>query len=1087
MRIMTICFVVVLLAFAALAQEQGEDDRSYLTRLLEENLSTDDQKVVIDGFTGALSSEATISELTIADGDGVWLQLEDVVLVWSRAALLRGRVEVDELSAQKIVLARLPAKGDQSPEIAATEYQGFSLPELPVSVNIGRVKVEQVNLGAAVLGQPMQMSVDGNLTLEGGDGSGALHLKRLDEIAGDWRVEGSYSNATKDLSVIVDLSEDAGGLIATRLKLPGVPAARLWLTGEGPLDQFAADIGLETDGLERLKGQFTLSSELTDEGTATGQQRAVFAARGDIAPLFAPEYRAFFGDDLRIATSVLWGGERGLKLEELDLIGQSIAVHGQADIGVDGWPRDFAIEAMLRNPDGGSVLLPGSGPKTWVDQAALELAFDSASSNRWIGTITLEGLMRQDVALGQARLSGSGRLEQSGAGQSAGVELVTADVAYVLDDLDFTNPALQSAAGNRLTGAIRALWERNAPLALEQFALAGSDFRLLGNLDVSGMADALAISGHVQADVGDLARWGGLIGRDLSGGGTFDLTGSGQPLGGAFDVLAQITTQDLKIGQAEADRLLSGQADLYLSVLRDQTGMTLRQLQIETPQLELKSSGFLGADRGDVMAEMTLNDIALIAADFSGALAANLSAERDGGDWQINSQIQQGQNADLNITGTVAPRGDRANLHAVGNAALGLVNPIIQPRSVDGMAALDLRLDGAFSLPSLSGRITSRGARFSAPALRLALGDINFDADIANAQAQIDLRGNLTSGGAVRLGGLADLSAPFIGELDLQLDNARLVDPELYDARIDADIGMSGPLAGGAAIGGRVTIREAELRIPTAAGPGIGTLDGLQHTNEPAAVRRTRQRAGLIEEPGSGATGPVYPLDIQVDAPGRMFVRGRGLDAELGGTVRIGGTSANVEPDGGLELLRGRLDILGNRLTLSEGLVQMQGSLLPWVRMVATTDVPDAQINVIVEGVADDPEITFTSQPDLPEDEVLALLLFGRSITEISAFQAAQLASAVATLAGHGGSGVIGNLRQKFGLDDFDVSTSATGGAEVKAGKYLSENLYSEVGVGQDGNTDINLILELSPSVTAKGGVGQDGNTSVGVFFERDY
>jgi translocation and assembly module TamB len=101
--------------------------------------------------------------------------------------------------------------------------------------------------------------------------------------------------------------------------------------------------------------------------------------------------------------------------------------------------------------------------------------------------------------------------------------------------------------------------------------------------------------------------------------------------------------------------------------------------------------------------------------------------------------------------------------------------------------------------------------------------------------------------------------------------------------------------------------------------------------------------------------------------------------------------------------------------------------------------------------------------------------------------QAAQLAGAVATLAGRGGIGIVGRLREGFGLDDLDVQTGADGGASVRAGKYLSENLYSQVEVDDRGQSQINLNLDLSDSVTVRGRTGTTGETGLGIFFERDY
>ncbi len=211
------------------------------------------------------------------------------------------------------------------------------------------------------------------------------------------------------------------------------------------------------------------------------------------------------------------------------------------------------------------------------------------------------------------------------------------------------------------------------------------------------------------------------------------------------------------------------------------------------------------------------------------------------------------------------------------------------------------------------------------------------------------------------------------------------------------------------------------------------------------------------------------------------------MDAELGGRLTIGGTTANVIPVGRFSLIRGRIDILQQRFQLTEGVASLQGDFDPFIRLVATTETETGTvISIVVEGPAGEPEVSFLSVPELPQDEVLSQLIFGRDLQSISPLQAIQLASAISTLAGRGG-GALDNLRANIGLDDFDVSTDEEGTAAVRAGKYLSENVYTDVTVTSDGGTEVNLNLDLTDEITAKGSIDQDGETGIGIFFQRDY
>lgn len=109
-----------------------DDDRGRLEALIEDNLSGEGFQVDVVGFEGALSSEARLEALTIADADGVWLTLRGVVLDWNRAALLRGRVSVNELVADEILVPRLPGGGGEADaELPDAEAQPFRCPNCP--------------------------------------------------------------------------------------------------------------------------------------------------------------------------------------------------------------------------------------------------------------------------------------------------------------------------------------------------------------------------------------------------------------------------------------------------------------------------------------------------------------------------------------------------------------------------------------------------------------------------------------------------------------------------------------------------------------------------------------------------------------------------------------------------------------------------------------------------------------------------------------------------------------------------------------------------------------------------------------------
>ncbi|MFC6760413.1 translocation/assembly module TamB domain-containing protein [Sulfitobacter porphyrae] len=380
----------------------------------------------------------------------------------------------------------------------------------------------------------------------------------------------------------------------------------------------------------------------------------------------------------------------------------------------------------------------------------------------------------------------------------------------------------------------------------------------------------------------------------------------------------------------------------------------------------------------------------------------------------------------------------------------------------------------------------------SAPNLRIALDAMNADIQLGNNRANIDVTANAVGGGRLRVGGGVTLTGSLPADIQIALENVVLTDPKLYRTSVGGNLRVAGPLAGGAQISGQINVGETNVNVPSTGLTTIGDIPQITHIGADQAVIATRRKAGLTgaqsgTDPSAKSSGGGFGLNLQVNAPNRIFVRGRGLDAELGGGLTLTGTTNNVISAGRFELLRGRLDILGKRFDLVEGSVQFQGDLIPYLRFVSSTKTNAGEVRVIVQGPADEPEVIFESTPAAPQDEVLAQLLFGKNIDDISAFQALQLASAVATLAGRGGAGVVSRLRDGFGLDDLDVTTTDSGATAVRAGKYISDNVYSDVTAASDGTADISLNIDITPNLKGKATLGSDGDSGIGLFFEKDY
>jgi len=142
---------------------------------------------------------------------------------------------------------------------------------------------------------------------------------------------------------------------------------------------------------------------------------------------------------------------------------------------------------------------------------------------------------------------------------------------------------------------------------------------------------------------------------------------------------------------------------------------------------------------------------------------------------------------------------------------------------------------------------------------------------------------------------------------------------------------------------------------------------------------------------------------------------------------------------------------------------------------------------VRIRGTAAKPEITLTSVPTLPNDEVLSQVLFGRSASQLSPLEAAQLASALSSLAGGGGFDVVGNLRTFAGLDRLSLAGGDESGVTVSGGKYLTDDVYLEItGGGRDGpSAQVEWRLGRNLSILSK--LASQGDGKLAVRWRKDY
>ncbi|MEL6551524.1 MAG: translocation/assembly module TamB domain-containing protein [Pseudomonadota bacterium] len=558
---------------------------------------------------------------------------------------------------------------------------------------------------------------------------------------------------------------------------------------------------------------------------------------------------------------------------------------------------------------------------------------------------------------------------------------------------------------------------------------------------------------------------------------------TGQPLGPAsrIDLAAEAASLGFLAPQ------LAGSASVT-ATLSDLTGA--QQVEASVTSATGLSADVSGALSEALALRARVASLARFVPGLAGGatVSANVSDLQGTPDLRASATTDSGARIDLDAEAGLPGGAVRAD--ASGTLPLAIANAFASGRSLEGTASFDLGLAGPPSLDAVSGTIRTAGARVFDPTLGLTLSPIDADIDLSGGQARLDASAAL-DGVPIRISGSAGLASPFAIDLGLRTVRLPVAYLDVLTSEVTADLQVEGSMQNQLAVGGLVRVEDVEIRIPDTGLGGATAIPSIRHEGAPRDVRETLARAGLRldgREPGGGGGGPRIPLDVTVEAINQIFVRGRGLDAGFQGGLRITGTAATPIPAGQFNLTRGRLDFLGRRLDLDEGRITIAGTFLPRIDIAAVSQVEDITARIGLSGPVDAPELELSSSPELPEDEILARVLFGRGIETLSPLQVARLVSSLRQLSGAGGAGFLESARAGLGVDDLDLRTDAeTGEAALAIGAELDEDVYTEVEVGSGGNTTLSLNFDLNETTTLRGSASSDGETGVGIFWQRDY
>jgi|GEM_PF-2084792 len=902
--------------------------------------------------------------------------------------------------------------------------------------------------------------------------------------------------------------------------------------------EFSADLRAALAGLTPLSPDLagSLALSLSAQGRLNDFQSQM--------ALSSPEIKAAPGTLSRVA---LEASARGALLSEAETEGPDLS--GRLELAVEDSP-------------GGPLNLAAD----WRFQKAAEalaLALSGLSGN--LAGLELAGELSADLGGDQPRLAGGLRADIADWSKLAALtgQPLSGSPAKLQVNLTAEGGRQRAEAGLELP-ALRLGKGKDETLSLRQTSLAFKADDLFGRPDLnlnlalgSGLAgplswkggavtaEGLGGQGQFTVDIKQMKMAGaGGAGRD------------GLKLAGEYD-LADEPTVDLKqlslalgasgLNLKEPLRLSLGQ-NLKISPFSASfrpSGQLTAEVDLSPGSMKIKADlkklpySFFKPLAGSDLPAGEIQSLTVALDQSSGGLAGDFALKTQASPKELKNikpvlnltgHLQAGPNPNLSLEGSISggtgwkadgkfsarlpltPGADggfpQASLNSPLKGELSFSGPLSpvwalmgQPdSSFSGMARIQAEIGGTLNKPQPKGTAYVAGGRFEDHLNGIMIQDINLE---AHSSPELPLKALLSAkdsrqGGVALEAQLRDLNKPAItvkGRLS-QFSPLNRDDILIF---ISGDLGAEGPLD-------RLNL-SSDLTVDR----GEVDLKIIQAANTVVILPISQPGDQIAYSSGN------MRFNLKIKIPGKFFIRGDGLESEWRGDLSIGGSSRRPSIVGQLSPVRGYFAFAAKEFQFNKGEIAFNGGTMPSLNLELVNNGPEVTAVIRATGPASKPKLSLESRPPLPEEEVLAHVLFGKSSASISRFEALQLASALNDLRnfGQGGFNAIGTARTKLGLDVLrlggtdndrerrasdlsgsmgqEMSGSGGGSASnqaddmsVEAGKYISDSIY--VGVEHSGSAGaaVRLEVELAPSVSLEARTSTE-SSRVGLGWKKDY
>jgi len=353
---------------------------------------------------------------------------------------------------------------------------------------------------------------------------------------------------------------------------------------------------------------------------------------------------------------------------------------------------------------------------------------------------------------------------------------------------------------------------------------------------------------------------------------------------------------------------------------------------------------------------------------------------------------------------------------------------------------------GTLSEPALSGYAETSNARFSLRTPRIEAYDLNIRLALNPEKISIEHITGLLNGGNLTGDGSLGYSRGLLGDINLRLsfNNFSLEAPKGLKSASSGTITITSK-EDAIEIGGNVRIDESAFRESIEVGGQMLNY-----------LRSQQAQANSDLTPDSILDRIRYNISVRTITPLRVQNNIARVDAEASG-LRVVGTYNEPSVIGRVTLIEDGTIFLNQReFSIDRGVITFvnQNRVEPELDIQARTKVAGYDITLQLAGNPDRLSYVFSSDPPMPELDVVSLLLYGRTTSETQGREMQVMQSqALSLLAEFSGEQLTGGARRALHLSTFRIDPGFIA-SESDPGARLT--------IGEDITRDFSLAYSMN-------------------------